>query len=72
MKCEFCKTERQNGEYCDKCGAKLPERKTFDQYWKSEPFYYNGYIVYEIRDFSRDLYEVQFWLGMELIERIEF
>lgn len=71
MKCEYCGTERQSGEYCEKCGAKLPEQKTLDQHMhKSEPFFYNGYIVYYLRNYASDTYEAQFWLGMDLVERI--
>jgi hypothetical protein len=68
MNCQYCGTEKQSGKICDKCGAPLPERNSdFD---KSEPFFYNGYICYTLRDFGSDVIEVQFWLGRDLIERI--
>lgn len=68
MKCEYCLTDNQSGEYCEKCGAKLPIKK--DDY-KSEPFFYNGYICYAMRHYEKDSFEVQFWLGRELIQRID-
>lgn len=73
MNCQYCQTEGQSGNNCGSCGAPLKKQKdkAFPSDWKSEPFFYNGYIVYELRHYQRDTYEVQFWLGMELIERIE-
>lgn len=68
MKCEYCQSENQSGEICNRCGAKLP--KVNNDVWKSEPFFYNGYICYCLKDYSIDSLEVQFWLGLELIERI--
>jgi len=35
-------------------------------------FFYNGYICYTLSYPDRDTREVQFWLGRDLIERIEF
>lgn len=69
MKCEYCLTEnKKDTVYCVNCGAKLSNKKDD---WKSEPFLYNGYICYMIRHQERESREVQFWLGYELIERID-
>lgn len=68
MKCEYCGTDDQTGKVCNHCGAKLPEKQG-DVTMRAEPFFYNGYIVYMLRDYSTDTVECQFWLGMELIER---
>ena len=70
MKCEYCGSDNQKGELCDKCGAKMPIAHKSD-IWKSDPFFYNGYIVYCLRDMANDTFECQFWLGMELLERIK-
>lgn len=68
MKCEYCGSENQAGQFCSKCSACLPEEN--GKIDKSEPFFYNGYICYYLWNRSFDLVECQFWLGMELIERI--
>lgn len=68
-KCEFCGTDKQDGNTCVRCGAKLPEAVNV---WKSEPFFYNGYIVYCLRDCIRDQREIQFWLGHDLIQHFIF
>lgn len=68
MKCEYCGTDEQTGKMCDKCGGPLPEKDR--GIWKSEPFFYNGYICYTLRESATDICEVQFWLGRELVERI--
>lgn len=69
--CAYCGSDNPStGKECARCGAKLPE--TVGATWKSEPFFYNGYIVYFLRDYARDLKEVQFWLGRDLIQRFVF
>ena len=68
MKCEYCGTDDQKLT-CKKCGAPIPEVNK--DLWKSEPFFYNGYICYSLRNYSSDMLEVQFWLGRELIEIIK-
>jgi hypothetical protein len=68
MNCEYCGANDQKEKNCSKCGAPIPEKK--QDVWKSEPFFYNGYICYTMRDYATDTAEVQFWLGRELIERI--
>jgi hypothetical protein len=69
MKCSYCGTDKQTGDRCEKCGAPISRVKESDR-WKSEPFFYNGYIVYYLREMAEDTFECQFWLGKELIERI--
>lgn len=69
MKCEYCGSTGQSGECCEKCGAPLPKHE--DLLKKSEPFFYNGFICYVLRDYPCDTIEVQFWLGRDLIERIK-
>lgn len=67
MNCEYCGAKNQGGEYCEKCSAKIPEKKDI---WKSDPFFYEGYICYAITDYCKRTREIQFWLGRELIQRI--
>ncbi len=70
MKCEYCGTENEkSAKKCRACSASIKEEK--QDYWKSDPIFYNGYICYFINNFPKDTREVQFWLGRELIERIE-
>lgn len=66
--CEYCHAKNQEGEICAKCGAPLPEQDF--SIWKSEPFFYNGYICYSLSNRMNETVEVQFWLGQDLIERI--
>ena len=68
MKCEYCHGESFVDNYCIGCGAKAKDKK---QDRKSDPFSYNGYVCYVIHHYENDTCEVQFWLGRELIERIE-
>lgn len=67
MNCEYCGSDNQKGKTCEKCGAPMPEKPEMS---KSEPFFYNGYICYRLREYATDTVEIQFWLGHELIERI--
>jgi hypothetical protein len=69
MKCKYCGTDKQTGNICEKCGAPIMKKNV--DVWKSDPFFYNGYICYTLRAQYEDTCEVQFWLGMELIERIK-
>lgn len=70
MQCEFCHTDGQPGTICSKCGAKIPEKKQ-DNFIKSEPFFYNGYLVVYIKNYTvaKNEFEIQFWLGKELQQR---
>ena len=70
MKCDYCGTSNQDDTNCTNCGASLSKDAPKTDFMKSEPFFYNGYLVVCIRDFMRDEFEVQFWLGKELQERI--
>lgn len=38
----------------------------------SDPFFYNEYTCYYIRDISIGNYVVQFWKDLRLVERIRF
>jgi hypothetical protein len=68
MKCEYCGTDNRGAGRCTACGAKLHEKA--EEVQKYEPFFYNGYICYQLFDPATEICEVQFWLGRELIERI--
>ena len=72
MNCKYCNSAKQDGAFCLQCGAPMSSSKPIKrESWKSDPFFYNGFICYQLRDHAKDTYEVQFWLGMELQERIE-
>lgn len=70
MKCEYCGTDEQKGKTCDKCGAVVSSKRNFDEEYKSEPRFYNGYIIYWLEQRATETIEVQFWLGRELIQRV--
>ncbi len=66
MICEYCRTSDQQGANCQKCGAELPHTVS-----KSDPFFYNGYIVYVSNEYSSDLLSAYFYLGERLVEVIK-
>ncbi len=68
MDCKYCGTSQDKSAKCIRCGAPAAEE---NKERKSEPFFYNGYIVYFIKDFARDLLKYQFWLGVTLVETIQ-
>lgn len=71
MRCEYCNQENtSNRKTCAHCGAELVERKPADV-WRSDPFFYNGYMVYLTRDIASDKVGCCFWLGAQLVERFE-
>ena len=73
MRCDYCHAEQAERSNCINCGAPLSKRETeVSPIEKSEPFFYNGFICYVIRDRSNDTVEVQFWLGLQLVERFKF
>jgi len=68
MDCKYCGTSQDKSAKCIRCGAPAAEE---NKERKSEPFFYNGYIVYFIHDFATDLIKCQFWLGVTLIETVQ-
>lgn len=70
MQCPYCLSSKQDGANCDRCGAPMNTQTKTAEYYRSTPEFYNGYIVYWIRDYLTNTVEAQFWLGLELQERI--
>jgi hypothetical protein len=69
-KCKYCGTDGE-GQFCESCSAEFVE-EVEEEYIKGEPFFYNGYIVWWIRELSSDFHKVYFYLGDRLVEVIEF
>lgn len=70
-RCEYCRIEN-DGLYCLACGAPLPDKRLVEnRFQKSDPFAYNGYIVWVIKDLMYRKYEIYFYRGIELIDVIE-
>ena len=68
MICSYCGREwKQENECCVHCGAqnKLAKLNRYD------PFFYDGYIVYCVSDYSRDLFSWVFYKGITLVGRVD-
>ena len=66
MICEYCRSEGQTGENCQKCGANLPTAQN-----RGERFFYNGYMCYVSHNCAEDAISVYFFLGERLAEVIK-
>ena len=71
MICSYCGTKSEGVETCKGCGASLVTVKPKSEAQKYGPLFYNGYLVYLLVNGMSHIYEYQFWLGPELVERIE-
>ncbi len=72
--CAFCSTEIDKGvKTCPRCGSNDIEHVQEERLERSDPYPYNGYIVYAIFDFMRirDAIEYHFYLGERLVEIIK-
>ena len=68
MICSYCGREwKQENGRCAYCGAqnKLAKLNKYD------PFFYDGYIVYCVRDYSRDLFSWIYYKGITLVGRVD-
>lgn len=76
--CTYCGQSRFTNDRCDGCNAALSVRKMdplgnpLEGRERQQPFAYNGYIVWPLRDWSRDQVEFHFYRGETLVEVIEF
>ena len=69
MKCSYCGRQWHEGnECCDSCGAPSKTAKIE----RLEPFFCDGYIVYALRDWSRDVYEFVFYKGITFMGKVVF
>ena len=65
MKCDHCGQEIPFQEkYCVHCGAPIPK------YFKSEPFFYEGYIVWIIMNDIHDARQYIFYAGITFIAEV--
>ena len=67
--CLYCGTEGDE-KNCTGCGAPLVKDKVHERIERSEPFFYNGYIVWSLRDPARRMSEFYFYLGAQLVDTI--
>lgn len=73
MKCSYCgKINEADLNHCKFCGGELKKDDTKSKENKYGPIFYNGYIVYVIEDWACRLARVQFWLGVTLVDTIEY
>ena len=67
--CSYC-GQKSNPELvcCKYCGAPLPEYPW--QTWRTEPYFYNGYVVWGLKEnsFMLDRVSYYFYLGERLID----
>jgi hypothetical protein len=71
MKCNYCGIDNEpTAKKCKGCGSKMED--SVPKMYRSEPFYFNGYIVYVLRDFLRLQIDFQFWKGVTIIGRVEY
>lgn len=77
--CPYCQAGNgAEAPTCHACGAPLGNSDAPVMREKSEPFAYNGYIVWPLNDYARRAIEFYFYLGTELqgivdvpLERLE-
>lgn len=73
MNCLYCGRKNDPSlTHCAFCGAELKKVDAKQEDRKYGPTFYNGYIVYFIEDWSRCMARVQFWLGVTLVDTIEY
>lgn len=71
-KCIYCQTTSW-GDNCPHCGApKYEVYKEKPRFERMDPFGFNGYVIWPIKDWARDIYQIHFYLGDRLVDIIEF
>ena len=72
MQCLYCfqpwKPSEKNEKLCHYCGAAKPEQ----DYQKSDPFFYEGYIVWCVRSMSYAWFEFVFYKGTTYIGMVRW
>ena len=64
MNCIYCGQDVFDNRKCVGCGARLKtEKEPLVTRERRDPFAYNGYIIWPLRDFSRDSITFSFWRG---------
>ena len=70
-RCSYCEQpNHKENEFCKYCGAEL-DRIDKACIQKGEPFAYNGYIVWPIKNIPMDFLEYHFYLGDRLVDVIK-
>jgi hypothetical protein len=73
VNCAYCGQDVFDNRKCVGCGARLKaETEPLVTRERRDPFAYNGYIIWPLRDYLRDTVEFQFWRGDTLVETIIF
>ena len=73
MKCDYCgKVNEGKQSHCKYCGGELKNNENKPEERKYGPTFYNGYIVYFIDNFASLRGRAQFWLGVTLIDTVEY
>jgi hypothetical protein len=65
MKCAYCGQDdgKKEGK-CPHCGANMKE--SIPNWTRQDPFFYSGYVVWPLRNWSTLETEFQFWQGITL------
>lgn len=69
--CRYCGRSKFVDGACVSCGASEKDSQSSASQWeRCEPFSYNGFVIWTLADYSRDLFRYQFWLGHDLIGEV--
>ena len=68
-RCDYCNMPT-SAEECPNCGSRSFDSKPVSQIHESQPFYYNGYVIWWCcAEWGFDTAEYLFYLGDRLVER---
>ena len=66
MDCEYCGEQVKKETRCRGCGATA----TLPDWERSEPFEYNGFVVYALKNYAMDAIEFCFYRGRYLEHKV--
>ncbi len=73
MNCNYCGQDVFEKNKCLGCGARSKNQEPLVRPdMRSEPFAYNGYIIWPLRDYGRDSITFSFWQGDKHCDDIVF
>jgi hypothetical protein len=72
VNCNYCGQDVFKDNKCLGCGARSHTKEPLVTPERRDPFAYNGYIIWPLRDFSRDSITFSFWQGDTHCEDIAF
>jgi len=67
--CNYC-GQRVDDDFCEHCGGRNGQKKLQDEIQRGEPFYYEGYIVWALREIQSDAISYVFYRGREIVDKI--